>query len=124
MVNEKSGWIIESIESHYINISTFEPFIRSYYINLPAELISLKKRLINIKINDQKLFLWCHVRHINPVKTHPQRITQKDKKLVNYDGIAYAVSGKIFSKIEIKNNICINVFCYENNLTFPIYISD
>ena len=24
----------------------------------------------------------------------------------------------------MKNNICINVFCYENKLTFPIYISD
>ena len=24
----------------------------------------------------------------------------------------------------MKNNICINVFCYENKLTFPVYISD
>ena len=24
----------------------------------------------------------------------------------------------------MKNNICINAFCYENKLTFPIYISD
>ena len=31
---------------------------------------------------------------------------------------------KDFSKIETKNNICINVFCYENRLVFPIYISD
>ena len=30
---------------------------------------------------------------------------------------------KDFSKIEIKNNICINVFCYGNNLVFPIYVS-
>ena len=29
-----------------------------------------------------------------------------------------------FSKIETKNNICTNVFCYENRLVFPIYISD
>ena len=29
-----------------------------------------------------------------------------------------------FSKIETKNNICINVLCYENKLTFPIYVSD
>ena len=34
------------------------------------------------------------------------------------------MGGKNFSKIETKNNICINVFCYENKLTFPIYISD
>ena len=30
---------------------------------------------------------------------------------------------KDFSKIEVKNNICINVFGYENRLVFPIYIS-
>ena len=31
---------------------------------------------------------------------------------------------KDFSKIEIKNNICINVFCYENKLAFPIHVSN
>ena len=31
---------------------------------------------------------------------------------------------KDFNKIEMKNNICINVFDYENNLVFPIYVSD
>ena len=30
---------------------------------------------------------------------------------------------KDFSKTEVKNNICINVFGYENELAFPIYIS-
>ena len=31
---------------------------------------------------------------------------------------------KDFSKIEVKNNICINVSGYENELLFPIYASD
>ena len=31
---------------------------------------------------------------------------------------------KGFSKIEKKNKICINVFCYENKLTFPINVTD
>ena len=31
---------------------------------------------------------------------------------------------KIFSKIEVKNKICINVFGYEHELGFPIYVSD
>ena len=31
---------------------------------------------------------------------------------------------KDFSKIETENNIYINVFCYENKLVFPIYISN
>ena len=31
---------------------------------------------------------------------------------------------KDFRKIEVKNNICINVFGYENELVFAIYVSD
>ena len=45
------------------------------------------------------------------------------KKLLkkrNYDGIEFPIHEKDFNKIEIKNNICINVFGYENEL---IYIS-
>ena len=61
------------------------------------------------------------------VRIHPERITQNDKKLVNdlnYDGIEFTVLKNDFSKIEKKNNLCINVYCYENKLTFPIYLSD
>ena len=36
----------------------------------------------------------------------------------------FPVSKEDFSKIETKKQHCINVFCYENKLTFPIYISD
>ena len=31
---------------------------------------------------------------------------------------------KDFSKIEMKKNICINVFGYENEMVFPIYVLD
>ena len=73
-INEGYGWIIESIESQYINISAYKPLIRSSYIDLSIELRSPRKGLINIKNNDQKCFLWCHVRHINPTQEHPRRI--------------------------------------------------
>ena len=33
-INEESGWIIESIESQYINIPTYRPSSGSSYINL------------------------------------------------------------------------------------------
>ena len=75
-INRRSGWIIELIESQYINISTYRLLVGSSYIDLPTELKPLRKGLINIKNNDQKCFLWCHVRHINPVKDHPGRITR------------------------------------------------
>ena len=78
-INEGSRWITQLIESQYISISTYRPLSRSSYVNLPAELKSSKNGLINVKNNDQKCFLWCHVRHTNPVKIHPERITKKDK---------------------------------------------
>ena len=43
---------------------------------------------------------------------------------LNYDGIEYPVKEKDFNKIEVKNNICSNVFGYEYGLFFPIYLSD
>ena len=58
-------WIIKSIESQYINISTYRPLSGSSYIDLPVELRIPRKGLINIKNKDEKSFLWCHVRHIN-----------------------------------------------------------
>ena len=126
-INGGSGWIIEFIESQYINISTYRPLSGSSYMDLPVELKSPRKGLINIKNKDKKCFLWCHVRHINPSKEHPERIKKTDKKIaeeLNYDGIEFPVQEKDFNKIEIKNNICINLCRYDNRLVFPIYISD
>ena len=73
------------------------------------------------------MFLWCHVRHINPSKKHPERIKKTERKIagkLHYEEIEFPVQEKDFSKIEVKNNICINVFGYENKLIFPIYVSD
>ena len=42
----------------------------------------------------------------------------------NYGRIEFPVREKSSSKLEKKNSIYINVFCYENMLSFLIYISD
>ena len=55
--NRGSGWIIELIESQYINISTYRPLAGSSYIDLPIESKHPRKGLINIKNKDQKCFL-------------------------------------------------------------------
>ena len=73
------------------------------------------------------MFLWYHVRHINPLKIHPERIKREKKKLANdrdHDRIEFPVPKKDFRKIEKKNSICIYVFCFESGLTFPIHVSD
>ena len=52
----------------------------STYIKLSDKIKHLKKRLINIENNDNKCFLWYHIRHLNLLKRHPERITKEDKK--------------------------------------------
>ena len=117
-INEGPGWIVELIRPQYINVSTYRLLSGSSYIKLPVELNSPKKGLSNIKNIDQKCFLWCHVRHNNPVKIHPERITEEDKKLVNslnYDGIEFPVREKDFSKIETKTIFALTCFVMKMN---------
>ena len=98
----------------------------SYCGKLPTELDHLRKGLINIRNKDQKCFLRCHVWHINPKNDHPEKIKKDDKRLasnLNYDGIEFPVKENDFKKMEVQNNISINVFSYEDKLVFPIYIS-
>ena len=47
--NERSGWIVESIRPQCIIIATYQPLSGSSYMNLPVELRSPTKGLINIK---------------------------------------------------------------------------
>ena len=37
-VSEGSGWVIDSINNHYINVTTYKPLHGSTYIELPIEL--------------------------------------------------------------------------------------
>ena len=126
-INIGSGWNVELIESQYIIISTYRPISGSFYMGLPVELKTPRKGLINIKNKDEKRFLWCHVRHLNLSKKDPERITKTNKKIaekLDYDETEFPVQKRYFSKIEAKNNICINVFGYKNGMVFPIYVSD
>ena len=89
-VSEGSGWVINRIDSHCINVTTYKPLHGSSYIELPMELRNPKKGLINIKNKDDECFRWCHIRHLNPQEKDPQRIKKEDKKMINelsYDRI-------------------------------------
>ena len=125
-ISEGSGWTIESVDNHYLNIVQYEPMKGSSYIKLPEELNNPKKGLINLKNNDNECFRWCHIRYLNPQDAHPERIKKIDKEYINqldYSGIEFPVTVKQYNKIEKQNEININVFGYENKQPYPIYIS-
>ena len=75
---------------------------------MPKELCHPMKGLINIQNNDNKCFLWCHVRYLNCNGKKLFTISKKDKKNrknLNYDGIEFAISKKDYSKISVRNKI-------------------
>ena len=125
-ISEGSGWTIQSIENHYINIVNYSPLKGSSYIKLPQELRNSAKGLINMKNKDNECFRWCHIRHLNPQDKDPQRIKKTHKQYIeklDYSSIEFPVTIKQINKIEKQNNICINLFGYEEKQKFPIYIS-
>ena len=64
---------------------------------------------------------------LNPFKSikHTSwRIQKADRRMVNdldYVDIKFPVSKRDYCKIEQKIKICINIFCYENDLVYPVY---
>ena len=124
-LSEGSNWVIELILDHYLNIIEYTPLRGSSYIPLPKELKNSMKGLINLQNEDEKCFLWCHVRHLNPEKKHPERIKLTDKesiKKLDYSGVTFPVSYKDYNKIEKQNQINVYVYGY-SSFIYPIYTS-
>ena len=108
-ISESSGWIIQSVDYHYLNIVKYKP---------------MKGKSKN---NDNECFRWCHIRHLNPQNKDPQRIKKSDKAFIqnfDYQGIEFPVTIKQINKIEKQNSVNINVFGYEEKQPFPLYISN
>ena len=126
-ISEGSGWTIQSVDGHYINLTKYIPLKGSSYIELPTELKNPAKGLINLKNKVDECFRWCHIRYLNPQEKDPQRIKKSDKEFIeklDYSGIEFPITIKQINKIEKKNSIRINVFGYEEKQPYPIYISD
>ena len=107
-ISEGSGWTIQSVDGHFINVVKYRPLRGFSYIPLPKELRNPAKGIINMKNNDDECFRWCHIRHLLPQNENPQRIKKCDKKYVeklDYSGIEFPVSVKQYNKIEKQNNI-------------------
>ena len=120
--------MIESVDAEYV----YSPLSGNIYIELPRKLTNAMKGLINIKNNDKKCFLWCHIRHLNPLNIIKTKIIIKiiktDKNMANdldYNDIEFPVSKKDYSRIEQKKKkFYTNIFRYEDALTYLVCVSD
>ena len=117
-ISKGSGWVIERIHKLYFNVVSYEPLKGRSYFPLPEELRHHRKGLINIKNDDNECFRWCHVRHLNPLGHHNERITQKDRgiaKTLDYSGVTFPVTIRDMGKIEKQNKININAYVYNED---------
>ena len=80
-----SGWTFDKVQDIWIRISRYDPLAPSSFIILPDELNNSMTGLINIKNQgEDDSFKYCHLRLINPKKTHPERVTKKrDKEILD-----------------------------------------
>lgn len=96
-LSEGSGWLVERVESHHLNIVKYDPMSESSCIKLPEELQNSSKGFINLKNEDNECFCWCHIIYLNPQQKDPQRIKKSYKEYINrldYSGIDFPMSSK------------------------------
>ena len=113
-LTKASGWIIDSVIDHTINISKIKCLSWKQLHKITKR---ITKRLINIQnMDDNKSFKRCLVKYLNPADRNA-RITKNDRnfaKKLYFKDIKFPVKVRDIHKIKKKNSIGISVFGYEN----------
>ena len=123
-----SGWYFKEVEKLEIHTVEFNPTKGSSYIPLP-DWISNKKAIVNIKNKDEKCFLWCILRYLNPEETHEERIKdlKKYEFSLNTKGITFPMKLKDITKFEKLNPEIpgINVFSEDDRMSiYPLRMAE
>ena len=113
---EGSGWRFHSIIRLELHVVNYNPLRGEAWVALTKEVAS-KRAIINPKNKDNKCFLWCVLRALNPTDSHPERIDKELKakeNTLNMEGIEYPVSLEDIDKFESQNpSIFITVLEYD-----------
>ena len=124
---EGSGWKFEKVIKLVLHTTRWETVNAGSYIELPQALKN-RKAIINMKNQDDKCFMWCVLRALNPKDNHPERIDNDLKSKVdtlNMEGIQYPVSFRGIDRFEHLNpEISITVLGYnEEEKVYPLKVS-
>ena len=122
-----TGWRFHSVIKLELHTVRYNPLRGETWIPLPKELAN-KKAIINMKNIENRCFLWCILRALNPKDSHPERLDKdlmNKENTLNMEGIEYPVSLKDINKFEKQNpTISIIVFGYDQKNVYPLRISD
>ena len=124
---EGSGWVFVEIENLTLHTSIWNPINAGSYIDLPKELKN-RKAIINMQNEDDKCFLWCVLRVLNPKDKNAERV-DKDLKskqdTLNMEGISYPVDFRGIDRFEKQNpEISISLLGYnKDERVYPLKLS-
>ena len=123
-----SGWVFYKIIKLELHTVSYRPLRGNTWIPLPKELAD-KKAIINMKNKDNKCFMWCVQRALNPKNDNAERVDKElmeKENTLNMEGIEYPISLKDINKIEKQNpEISITVLGFnEKDKVHPLRVSE
>ena len=124
---EGSGWRFEKVIKLVLHTTKWDIVNAGSYIELPQALKN-RKAIIIMKNQDDKCFMWCVLRALNPKDKNTERIDNDLKSkidILNMEGIQYPVSLQSINRFEHLNpEISITVLGYnEDDKVYPLKVS-
>ena len=122
---EGSGWAVIEALNHDLHVNKYAPLAARSYIPLPEE-IQKKKATVNLKNDDDRCFIYCLGRALdpNPEKNHLDRVSTHLKNVCETLGlntIKTPVNIQDSPKIEKQFNVSINIYGHSNSDIYPIH---
>ena len=99
-----SDWAFYKVIKLELHTVSYRPLRGNTWIPLTKELTA-KKAIINMKNKDNKCFLWCVLRKLNPKDDHEERVDKElmeKENTLNMEGIEYPVSLKDIKSLKSK----------------------
>ena len=112
-----SNWIIDRIESLYLNIANYQPLKGGSYIDLPKVLKS-KTAIVNVKNRDDACLRWSLRSALFPAKNHVDRTSSyPTNDGLSFKGIDMPTPLSQIVKVEKMNKLAINVYGWDKRNT-------
>ena len=124
---ERSGWSVIDLLNHDLHVNKYDPLVARSYIKLPDE-IQNKRATINIQNFDDKCFIYCLGRALDPTleKKNLERVSTHLKSVCESLGlnkIKTPVNEQDLPKIESQFNISINLFRHSEADIYPVRLT-
>ncbi|GBN56669.1 hypothetical protein AVEN_110036-1 [Araneus ventricosus] len=124
-IRRGSGWILDKIVHFELCVAKYQPLPASSYIIIHKKLVD-KKGVLNVQNEDKKCVVCCLIAHKLNILAHDSfqvsHYTPHEQE-IKLDGVECSVPLNKIPIVERLNNLRINVFGYEENEVFPLYVS-